>query len=240
MLPLAPWSRVVLTCRRGRSRTFDLTLIRGPLSPLSYAPLPVGPEGLEPSPDGLKVRYAAITPRPHAWSGVCVSSGLRSTSVCSFLPVVTLRVELSTTRLSAVSGQPALGYRDCQRRCRSSRDGRTRTCDLVLPRHAGWPLPYTPSSSVRTAGLEPAISCTPSRRDSQTSLRSDFQQLVRESNPLRRLERAASCPVDERAVFGAHAERQVGREVLESSSPALQTGALPSQLPAQIKNPMSL
>jgi hypothetical protein len=39
----------------------------------------IGPEGLEPSPDGLKVRYAAITPRPCAWSGICVSSGLLST-----------------------------------------------------------------------------------------------------------------------------------------------------------------
>jgi len=31
----------------------------------------------------------------------------------------------------------------------------------------------------------------------------------------------------------------VGREVLESSSPALQTGARPSQLPAQQKSPAS-
>ncbi len=72
-------SATVPCCRRGRSRTFDLTLIRGPLSPLSYAPLSIGPEGLEPTPDGLKVRYAAITPRPRAWSGVCVSSGLSRT-----------------------------------------------------------------------------------------------------------------------------------------------------------------
>ena len=53
-----------------------------------------------------------------------------------------------------------------------SRDGRTRTCVSVLPKHVGEPLPYIPQS-VRTAGFEPAISCTPSRRDSQTSLRSD-------------------------------------------------------------------
>ena len=34
---------------RGGSRTLSLTLIRGPLWPLSYAPLrPVGPKGLEP------------------------------------------------------------------------------------------------------------------------------------------------------------------------------------------------
>ena len=47
---------------RGGNRTLDLTLIRGLLSPLSYAP--VGSKGLEPSPPGLKVRYAAVTPRP--------------------------------------------------------------------------------------------------------------------------------------------------------------------------------
>ena len=58
-------SATVPCSRRGRSRTFDLTLIRGPLSPLSYAPLRVGPKGLEPSRSGLKVRCAAVTPRPH-------------------------------------------------------------------------------------------------------------------------------------------------------------------------------
>ena len=44
----------------------------------------VGPEGLEPTPAGLKVRCAAVTPRPCAWSGVCVSNvstSLRSSSL---------------------------------------------------------------------------------------------------------------------------------------------------------------
>ena len=48
--------------RRGRNRTFDRVLIRDLLSPLSYAP--VGPKGLEPLLAGLKVRCAAVTPRP--------------------------------------------------------------------------------------------------------------------------------------------------------------------------------
>jgi hypothetical protein len=47
-------------------------------------------------------------------------------------------------------------------------------------------------------------------------------------------------PIDERAVVScvcAHAERKVGREALESSIPDLQSGALPSKLPAQILLP---
>ena len=49
------------------------------------------------------------TTTPKCWSGVCVSTGFRSYP-CSLGSVVALRVELSTTRLSAVSGQPALDY----------------------------------------------------------------------------------------------------------------------------------
>ena len=48
--------------RRGGNRTLDLALIRDLLSPLSYAP--VGPKGLEPLLAGLKVRCAAVAPRP--------------------------------------------------------------------------------------------------------------------------------------------------------------------------------
>ena len=49
--------------RRGGNRTLDLVLKRDLLSPLSYAPS-VGPKGLEPSLAELKVRCAAVTPRP--------------------------------------------------------------------------------------------------------------------------------------------------------------------------------
>ena len=49
--------------RRGGNRTLGLVLIRDLLLPLSYAPS-VGPKGLEPLLAGLKVRCAAVTPRP--------------------------------------------------------------------------------------------------------------------------------------------------------------------------------
>ena len=73
MLPVTPQSRVVQACLgsqriswRGRDRTFDLRLIRTPILPLSYAPA-VGSAGFEPTPVGLKDRYAAVTPRPIRW-----------------------------------------------------------------------------------------------------------------------------------------------------------------------------
>ena len=97
----------------------------------------VGPEGLEPSPGGLKVRYAAITPRPRSRSGVCVSSGPPASPWSSpFASVVALRVELSATRLSAGFGQPALGYRDA---------------NVVV-------------DPVGMVGLEPTISCSQGTR----------------------------------------------------------------------------
>ncbi len=43
-----------------------------------------------------------------------------------------------------------------------------------------------------------------------------------------------TSPEVERAVLCAYAEREVGREELESSSAVLQTAARPSQLPAQV------
>ena len=49
-----------------------------------------------------------------------------------------------------------------------------------------------------------------------------------------RLERPMTSPEVERAVLCAYAEREVGREALESSSAVLQTAARPSQLPAQV------
>ena len=53
-----------------------------------------------------------------------------------------------------------------------------------------------------------------------------------------------TSPEVERAVLSKFAKRKVGREALESSSAALQTAAIPSQLPALVvsiwtrKNPM--
>ena len=114
MLPLTPWSRRLN--RRGGDRTHDLKLIRLPLSPLSYAPQRVGPVGFEPTPTWLKARDAAVTPRPHSWSGVSVSIVELMTSCCSCwlgfeIQVVVLGIELSATRLSAGYGRPALDYR---------------------------------------------------------------------------------------------------------------------------------
>ncbi len=43
-----------------------------------------------------------------------------------------------------------------------------------------------------------------------------------------------TSPEVERAVLCAYAEREVGREALESSYAVLQTAAIPSQLPAHV------
>jgi hypothetical protein len=41
----------------------------------------VRPEGFEPPPCRLKVCCAAVTPRPHEWSGVCVSVAVAASQV---------------------------------------------------------------------------------------------------------------------------------------------------------------
>ena len=136
--------------------------------------------------------------------------------LCCLLSVVALGIELSTTRLSAEYGQPALDY-------------------LVKVGHLG---------------VEPRVSCSQSRRASIctcTRSISDPDHLTavpgsRTQPP--RIERPMTSPEVERAVLSTFAERKVGREALESSSAALQTAAIPSQLPAQVvsiwtrKNPM--
>ena len=158
--------------------------------------------------------------------------------------VVVLGIELSTTRLSAEYGQPALDYH-------WSRVLRSRTETLLLPKQACYHLHLYPIVfSVRTAGFEPAISWPPTTRDNQASPRSD--RVVVSSSPCgsrtqpTRLERPMTSPEVERAMLCALVERKVGREVLEPSSAVLQTAAIPSQLPAQVvsmrarKNPASL
>src|SRR3972149_6423034 len=114
-----------------------------------------------------------------------------------FASVVALRIELSATWLSAAFGPPALGYRNL------SRDGRTRTCVLVLPGDAGQALPYIPSFPVRTAGFEPAISYTPSRRDTQASLRSATSGSCGSRTRLFGVKGRCPQPIDERAAFRA-------------------------------------
>ena len=106
----------------------------------------------------------------------------------------------------------------------------------------------TSRKSVRTAGFEPAISCTPSRRDGQTSLRSAVNGSCGSRTRLFGLKGRRPQPIDERAVASAHLPRSwitgdartvyaVGREVLEPSCAAFQAAATPSQLPGAIKKP---
>ena len=155
MLPLTPWSR--RSNRRGGSRTHILRLIRTPLVPLSYTPA-IGPEGIEPTPYGLKVRRAAgYTTTLHLVG--CMRFHRRCDNIensWSQIPVVVLRIELSASCSSDRLGQPALDYH-------ASRDGRTRTDDSVCPEHVGWPLPYIPiheserrDSNPRSLGPRPS------------------------------------------------------------------------------------
>ena len=130
----------------------------------------VGPEGFEPTPTWVKARDAAVTPRPHAWSGVSVSIDVCRTSCCSLwfpVPVVALRVELSATWLSARYGQPALDYQYSP----VGKVGLEPTISCSQNTWAG----RCPTSRqlVRTAGFEPAVSWYPTRCDDQASLRSD-------------------------------------------------------------------
>ena len=105
------------------------------------------------------------------WSGVCVSIGLRATSVGSFCSVsASGSPENRTQRDPVISRIWATSPR---LPLRSSREGGTRTHVLVFPKHAGLPLPYIPSClPVRTVGFEPTISWPPAKRDNQPSPRS--------------------------------------------------------------------
>jgi hypothetical protein len=73
--------------RRGGNRTHDLRLIRTPLSPLSYAPaVRVGPEGIEPTPAGLKVRCAACYTTTLCLAG-CIRFNRRACNIVQLLVV---------------------------------------------------------------------------------------------------------------------------------------------------------
>ena len=141
----------------------------------------------------LPLHHDPMLGRAYPFQSTCVRH--RPTPSFRVSPVVALRIELSATRLSAVSGQPALDYRAVEvgtvgLEPTISCFQNTRACRYPTSR-----------CSVRTAGFEPAISWPPTRRDNQASLRSD--QVVAsspdqprgrcpESNPSHRLERAAS------------------------------------------------
>ena len=162
MLPLTPWScpqsRI---SRRGGSRTLGLRLIRTPLSPLSYAPASRAGGNRTHTVRIKSPPCCQLHHDPQSRSGVCVSTDVAATSLApAFLvPVVALRIELSTTRLSAVSGPPALDYRfqvghvGVEPRPSCSQNTRAPLCTSSR------------LSPVRTAGFEPAISWSPTTRD---------------------------------------------------------------------------
>jgi hypothetical protein len=241
LIPSSAWQRA--RNERGGNRTLDLTLIRSLLSPLSYAlgkgdwyllceapegpfrqKVPVtssaarvGPKGLEPLPAGLKVRCAAVTPRPQRQVGRMRFDRVGFMVVLPFFccSVVALRVELSAARLSAEHGPPALDYPDSHSRhteCagyialrvarpeaattwRTARhavaalQGRATLC----LRRGRWPRQPTSSPfSVGTAGLEPAILCSQNTWVCRYPTSRSRQRPVPELNRSCRLERAVS------------------------------------------------
>jgi hypothetical protein len=160
--------------------------------------------------------------------------------------VVVLGIELSTTRLSAEYGQPALDYR-------SSRAPRSRTETLLLPKQACFHLHLCPINcifrSVRTAGFEPAISRSPTWRDNQASPRSDRVHVV--SSPygnrthLAALKGRYPVPIDERAMLCALVERKwAGRcsnpRLRFFRPPLYRLSYQPKVLVRARKNPVSL
>ncbi len=174
--------------------------------------------------------------------------------------MVALRIELSATRLSAVSWQPALDYRLSRAprsRTRPRRSRKQNHC-LLLPKQACYHLHLCPISCLCKSERLDSNQRSPGPGPSAiTRLRYVLFRLVCSSScgsrtQPARLERPMTSPEVERAVLCAQCERGVGREVLEPSSAVLQTAAdhrcaaVPaSQLPAQVvvrarKNPMSL
>ncbi len=158
-------------------------------------------------------------------------------------------VELSTTRLSAGFGQPALDYHlptsSSTRSGRRDSNPRNRAPTTMptrkrVPRRcpAGCRCP-TSRHPVRTGGFEPPISwspthCAGTRRDNQASPRSATSSPCGSRTRLPGLRGRRPWPIDEQAIK-ARTFHAVGRAVLESASPGFQPGAIPSQLPTQTK-----
>ena len=125
----------------------------------------------------------------------------------------------------------------------SSRAPRSRTETLLLPKQACFHLHLYPKRQSERQDLN--LRSPGPRPVAITRLR--YVLIV--SSPCgsrtqpARLERPMTSPEVERAVLCAYAQRQVGREALESSPAVLQTATRPSQLPAHVvvrarKNPM--
>ena len=112
-------------------------------------------------------------------------------------------------------------------------------------------LPLQHRTAVGTAGVEPTLSCSQSTRATVTLHPEISSQVARMGvepisppTTLGGTRAESSIPLDERAVI--QNLPSVGREALESSSPGLQPGAIPSQLPTRVleqttkKGPASL
>ena len=118
-------------------------LIRGLLSPLSYAPASRA-GGTRTHTCRIKSPVCCrYTTTPNAGRAYAFQSRLHRIAPAPRLPVVALRIELSATRLSAAFGQPALDYR--ANVVSSVGMAGLEPASLVLPKHAGSPLPYIPS-----------------------------------------------------------------------------------------------
>ena len=230
--------------RRGGNRTLDLTLIRGLLSPLSYAPAS-GAEGTRTLTCRIKSPVCCrYTTTPNAGRAYAFPSCLLHRS-CSLFPVVALRVELSATRLSAVFGQPALDYHVPTSLSIQSgwQDSNLR---LRAPKARGFAATLHPVIPVRTAGFEPAISWPPTRRDTQASLRSALSGSCGSRTRLPALK--GRCPQTDRRT--SHRRRAPSTQLTHGVCAHLSrsgsggarirvscfsAGATPSQLPTQTK-----
>jgi hypothetical protein len=100
------------------------------------------------------------------------------------------------------------------------RDGRTRTCGLVFPKHMGWPLPYIPICS-RCCPFQ-TVSGPYGNRTRLTALKGRYPQTDRRTG------RLFSAYLPRKAPSSARTFHAVGREVLEPSSAAIQAAARPS------------
>ena len=110
--------------------------------------------------------------------------------------------------------------------------GRNRTCVEAINSRPPVPAQDPPHHSVRTAGFEPAISCSQGTRSCQTSPRPALKSAQRESNPHFRHGKAVGC----RYIMGAsnrwsNCQRSEHRVGLEPTSPHYGCGILAAGRP---------
>ncbi len=213
----------------------------------------MGPKGLEPSPTGLKVRRAAITPRPQ---NVGRAYPFQSCLIHACAPRSSGSPGSRTQHYAVISRVRATGPRLPFANVVIRQVG-TAGLEPALSCSQGTRAAAAlhPVNPVRTGGFEPPISWSPTRRDAR--LRYVLSQVARAgvepaSTPtmLRTVpEGRDPVPIDERAIKRRAPSTQskqglarrfhvVDWAVLESASTAFQAAAKPSQLPVQQKSPM--